>query len=583
MSDQERLAGYVEVWWSAVNDFIARARAGARRAVDDADRPARLGRARRRLAHRPPREHPGRQPRGDRRRRRAGARHRLHGALHRDRRRQPLRPLAPTRSSPRSARRHRPGTTALLADPPTDGQRQARGRSSAACRGAGRRCCATARSTSGCTSRTYAAPSAAPGAWTRAAAQHTADYLAESSASCSPRRPGAAPARPRCCGSRAATRSRFTVNDAGRGERLDGRAGLADRQLAMDRESFVAARGRTSRRRSRGRRDRRRPVAGPAGARTPMATTPPVDAGHLADIGDQSGRTVVVTGPSLGGLGHHTALELARRGARVVLAGRTAAKLDETRAAITPEAAVSVETLVVDLSSWRPYGAPRPRPRGSGRSTYWSTTRGSWARQPTRTVDGLDLQLATNHFGPFLLTGLLLPQLVASATAGRDGRRRRCTGWRARRPLGDPRVAPAATDLGRLRPVQARQPALHRRARPAVREAGAARARARRPPRLRRHPPGRQRPVRPRLRRRRDHRRRDDPGGVAVGRGRRLADADGRDRRPPRRHVRRPPRAGRVRRRGRRSPAEPRSPATRRRPASCGSSARRPTGLAYPD
>ena len=34
-----------------------------------------------------------------------------------------------------------------------------------------------------------------------------------------------------------------------------------------------------------------------------------------------------------------------------------------------------------------------------------------------RTRDGLELQMATNHFGPFLLTGLLLPQLVASEDA----------------------------------------------------------------------------------------------------------------------------------------------------------------------
>jgi NAD(P)-dependent dehydrogenase (short-subunit alcohol dehydrogenase family) len=34
-----------------------------------------------------------------------------------------------------------------------------------------------------------------------------------------------------------------------------------------------------------------------------------------------------------------------------------------------------------------------------------------------RTVDGLELQMATNHFGPFLLTGLLLPQLLESGDA----------------------------------------------------------------------------------------------------------------------------------------------------------------------
>ncbi|WP_341230799.1 SDR family NAD(P)-dependent oxidoreductase, partial [Nocardioides salarius] len=61
------------------------------------------------------------------------------------------------------------------------------------------------------------------------------------------------------------------------------------------------------------------------------------DTWRLADIPDQAGRTIVVTGPSVGGLGHATALELARRGARVVLAGRTRAKLDEARDAIEAE------------------------------------------------------------------------------------------------------------------------------------------------------------------------------------------------------------------------------------------------------
>lgn len=72
----------------------------------------------------------------------------------------------------------------------------------------------------------------------------------------------------------------------------------------------------------------------------------------VARMPDQTGRTIVVTGPTMGGLGHYTALELARRGARVVLAGRTPAKVDATVAAIREEVPdAELETLQVDLAS----------------------------------------------------------------------------------------------------------------------------------------------------------------------------------------------------------------------------------------
>lgn len=139
----------------------------------------------------------------------------------------------------------------------------------------------------------------------------------------------------------------------------------------------------------------------------------------LADIPDQSGRTIVVTGPTRGGLGHYTALELARRGARVVLAGRTPAKVEETAAAIRAEVpAATLEALHLDLASLSSVRAAAGAAEQLGAIDVLINNAGVMGTPYSRTADGLELQMATNHFGPFLLTGLLLPQLVASG----DGR-----------------------------------------------------------------------------------------------------------------------------------------------------------------
>jgi NAD(P)-dependent dehydrogenase (short-subunit alcohol dehydrogenase family) len=161
---------------------------------------------------------------------------------------------------------------------------------------------------------------------------------------------------------------------------------------------------------------------------------------RVSDIPDQTGRTVVVTGPTMGGLGHYTALELARKGARVVLAGRNPAKVDETVAAIrneVPEA--ELDTLQLDLASLasvREAGAAAAR---LGAIDVLVNNAGVMGTPYSRTEDGLELQMATNHFGPFLFTGLLLPQLVASG----DGRVVTVSSimhtTAPRAPLGDPR------------------------------------------------------------------------------------------------------------------------------------------------
>ncbi|WP_205472830.1 oxidoreductase [Nocardioides sp. SYSU D00038] len=149
----------------------------------------------------------------------------------------------------------------------------------------------------------------------------------------------------------------------------------------------------------------------------------PADRWDVHDIPDQAGRTVLVTGPSVGGLGHHTALELARRGARVVLAGRSPAKVGETAAALREEVpAAEVVELQLDLADLTSVRRAAAEAATLGPLHVLVNNAGVMGTPPGRTVDGLDLQLGTNHYGPFLLTGLLWPQLVAAGSQGEAAR-----------------------------------------------------------------------------------------------------------------------------------------------------------------
>lgn len=134
---------------------------------------------------------------------------------------------------------------------------------------------------------------------------------------------------------------------------------------------------------------------------------------------DQTGRTAVVTGPTAGGLGYFTARELLRGGARVVLAGRSRAKLDEAAQGLLREVpGGKVDSLVLDLSSLEAVRLAAANAADLGTIDLLVNNAGVMAPSYSRTIDGLEIQLATNHFGPFLLTGLLLPQL-AESDAGR--------------------------------------------------------------------------------------------------------------------------------------------------------------------
>lgn len=123
-----------------------------------------------------------------------------------------------------------------------------------------------------------------------------------------------------------------------------------------------------------------------------------------ADMPRMKGKTVVVTGAS-SGIGLIAAREFARAGAHVVLAVRDVQKGQDVARTLNGE--VEVRPLdVSDLASVRDFAAD-----WTGPLDVLVNNAGVMDVPPTRTNDHLDLQTATNSFGPFLLMNLLLPHI----------------------------------------------------------------------------------------------------------------------------------------------------------------------------
>jgi NAD(P)-dependent dehydrogenase (short-subunit alcohol dehydrogenase family) len=125
---------------------------------------------------------------------------------------------------------------------------------------------------------------------------------------------------------------------------------------------------------------------------------------------DLTGKSAVVTGAN-SGIGLPTALELARHGARVVVAARSPGKGGDAVARIrreAPGAQVEYARLdLADLASVREFAA------GVGEVDLLINNAGVLAGSRQETKDGFELQFGTNHLGHFALTGLLLPKLLA--------------------------------------------------------------------------------------------------------------------------------------------------------------------------
>ena len=135
-----------------------------------------------------------------------------------------------------------------------------------------------------------------------------------------------------------------------------------------------------------------------------------------ADIPDQSGRTALVTGAN-SGLGFHTALELSRHGARVLMACRSPQRAEQALGRLRL-AGGSGELVALDLSSLASVRAAATEVAGRVEVLdLLVNNAGVMAPPRTLTEDGFELQLGTNHLGHFALTGRLLPLLLAAPAA----------------------------------------------------------------------------------------------------------------------------------------------------------------------
>jgi NAD(P)-dependent dehydrogenase (short-subunit alcohol dehydrogenase family) len=125
-----------------------------------------------------------------------------------------------------------------------------------------------------------------------------------------------------------------------------------------------------------------------------------------------AGRTYLITGAN-SGLGFESARALAKHGAKVILGCRNVSKGESARSKIREESP-SAETVLckLDLSSLASIRAAAAQLATEHASLDGLVNNaGIMAIPKAKTIDGMEMQIGTNHFGHFALTSLLLPML----------------------------------------------------------------------------------------------------------------------------------------------------------------------------
>jgi NAD(P)-dependent dehydrogenase (short-subunit alcohol dehydrogenase family) len=129
------------------------------------------------------------------------------------------------------------------------------------------------------------------------------------------------------------------------------------------------------------------------------------DKWNASDIPDLVGKRFLITGAT-SGIGLSAATELARRNAHVVITARSA---DKARDAIKKIGPGLVDYILLDLTDLE--SVKRAAARVDRAFDVVVLNAGVMATPFTKTVDGFELQMGTNHLGHFAFAGLIKNQI----------------------------------------------------------------------------------------------------------------------------------------------------------------------------
>lgn len=135
---------------------------------------------------------------------------------------------------------------------------------------------------------------------------------------------------------------------------------------------------------------------------------------YCKDVVDLTGKVVIITGGNTG-LGLETAKQLAKMKGHIIIACRNESKAKEAVAEIKQFSKNDkVEYMLVDMSLMESVRNFVKEFEKRNLPLHILINNAAIVAPYELTKEGLDIQLATNHLGPFLMTRLFLPKLYAT-------------------------------------------------------------------------------------------------------------------------------------------------------------------------